>query len=135
MSRVALEGISKRFGDVVAVDDLTLEIADKEFLVLLGPSGCGKSTALRMIAGLEEPRHRHGLPELRALSAHDRGAEHRVPPEVTRRAEGRAREGRRRGGADAGARGASQEEAGRALGRPAATSRIGTRGGTPTRGV
>jgi multiple sugar transport system ATP-binding protein len=55
MSRVALEGISKRFGDVVAVDDLTLEIADKEFLVLLGPSGCGKSTALRMIAGLEDP--------------------------------------------------------------------------------
>ena len=55
MSRVALEGVSKRFGDVVAVDDLTLEIADKEFLVLLGPSGCGKSTALRMVAGLEDP--------------------------------------------------------------------------------
>src|SRR5688500_5043633 len=55
MSRVALEGVSKRFGDVMAVDDLTLEIADKEFLVLLGPSGCGKSTALRMVAGLEDP--------------------------------------------------------------------------------
>ncbi|HZP28204.1 MAG TPA: ABC transporter ATP-binding protein [Acidimicrobiia bacterium] len=55
MGRVALEHVSKRFDDVTAVDDLTLDIADEEFLVLLGPSGCGKSTALRMIAGLEEP--------------------------------------------------------------------------------
>jgi len=54
MSRVALEGVTKRYGDVVAVDHLTLEVADQEFLVLLGPSGCGKSTALRMIAGLED---------------------------------------------------------------------------------
>ena len=55
MARVVLDHVTKKFGDVVAVDDLTLEIADREFLVLLGPSGCGKSTALRMIAGLEEP--------------------------------------------------------------------------------
>jgi multiple sugar transport system ATP-binding protein len=55
MARVALEHVTKRFGDVVAVRDLTLEAFDREFLVLLGPSGCGKSTALRMIAGLEEP--------------------------------------------------------------------------------
>ena len=55
MSRVALDGVTKLFDDVVAVDDLTIEIIDKEFLVLLGPSGCGKSTALRMIAGLETP--------------------------------------------------------------------------------
>jgi ABC-type sugar transport system ATPase subunit len=55
MSRVALEGVSKRFDDVLAVDDVSLEVEDREFLVLLGPSGCGKSTALRMIAGLEEP--------------------------------------------------------------------------------
>ena len=47
--------MTKRFGDVTAVDDLTLDVADREFLVLLGPSGCGKSTALRMIAGLDEP--------------------------------------------------------------------------------
>ncbi|MBQ9153446.1 MAG: ATP-binding cassette domain-containing protein, partial [Solobacterium sp.] len=39
---------------VVAVDDFNLEIADKEFIVLVGPSGCGKSTTLRMVAGLEE---------------------------------------------------------------------------------
>jgi multiple sugar transport system ATP-binding protein len=55
MSRVALEGVTKRFGDVVAVDDFTLVVEDREFLVLLGPSGCGKSTVLRMVAGLDEP--------------------------------------------------------------------------------
>jgi len=55
MARVALERVTKSFGDVTAVDDLSLDIADREFLVLLGPSGCGKSTALRMIAGLEDP--------------------------------------------------------------------------------
>ncbi len=55
MGRVVFDGVTKRFGDVTAVRDLTLEIHDQEFLVLLGPSGCGKSTALRMIAGLEEP--------------------------------------------------------------------------------
>src|SRR5437016_12581798 len=55
MARVAVEGITKVFGsDVVAVDDVSLEIADGEFMVLVGPSGCGKSTILRIIAGLEE---------------------------------------------------------------------------------
>jgi multiple sugar transport system ATP-binding protein len=53
MARVVLDHVTKRFGDVTAVDDLCLEVEDREFLVLLGPSGCGKSTALRMIAGLE----------------------------------------------------------------------------------
>ena len=77
---------------VTAVHDFNLEIADKEFIVLVGPSGCGKSTTLRMIAGLEdisegdlviggkrmndvEPKesgHRHGLPELRPVPPHDR---------------------------------------------------------------
>src|SRR5918998_5960818 len=55
MAGVRFDHVSKRFGDVVAVDDLDLQVEDREFLVLLGPSGCGKSTALRMIAGLEEP--------------------------------------------------------------------------------
>jgi multiple sugar transport system ATP-binding protein len=55
MARVVLQNVTKRFGDVVAVDDLSLEVFDREFLVLLGPSGCGKSTALRMVAGLEDP--------------------------------------------------------------------------------
>ncbi len=53
MSEVAFDGVTKRFGEVTAVDQLTLDIADGEFMVLLGPSGCGKTTALRMIAGLE----------------------------------------------------------------------------------
>lgn len=53
MAKVILENVVKRFGGIVAVDDLSLGIADGEFLVLVGPSGCGKSTTLRMIAGLE----------------------------------------------------------------------------------
>ena len=53
--KVRLEGVSKRFGDVVAVDELDLEIGDGEFFTLLGPSGCGKTTTLRMIAGFEQP--------------------------------------------------------------------------------
>ncbi len=55
MAQVTLENISKIFpGNVLAVDNVNLEVKDKEFLVLVGPSGCGKSTTLRMIAGLEE---------------------------------------------------------------------------------
>ena len=53
MARVDLREITKRFDEVVAVDRLSLDVSDKEFLVLLGPSGCGKTTSLRMIAGLE----------------------------------------------------------------------------------
>jgi multiple sugar transport system ATP-binding protein len=52
---IVLEGVTKLFAsDVVAVDDLSLEIGDGEFMVLVGPSGCGKSTILRILAGLEE---------------------------------------------------------------------------------
>jgi multiple sugar transport system ATP-binding protein len=54
MANVTYDHVTKRFGDVVAVNDLDIQIADKEFLVLVGPSGCGKSTALRCLAGLEE---------------------------------------------------------------------------------
>jgi multiple sugar transport system ATP-binding protein len=54
MARVFLDHVTKRFGEVTAVNNLTLEARDGEFLVLVGPSGCGKTTALRMIAGLEE---------------------------------------------------------------------------------
>jgi multiple sugar transport system ATP-binding protein len=55
MAEVRIQRIVKEFGPVRAVNDVSLTIHDKEFLVLLGPSGCGKTTLLRMIAGLEEP--------------------------------------------------------------------------------
>ncbi|HEY2802462.1 MAG TPA: sn-glycerol-3-phosphate ABC transporter ATP-binding protein UgpC [Actinomycetota bacterium] len=55
MAKIVLDHVSKVFGDdVVAVDDVSLEIGDGEFIVLVGPSGCGKSTILRILAGLEE---------------------------------------------------------------------------------
>jgi iron(III) transport system ATP-binding protein len=54
-ARVDLEAITKRFGGVVAVDNVTLEISAGKLVTLLGPSGCGKTTTLRMIAGLEQP--------------------------------------------------------------------------------
>ena len=54
MATVTFDHVWKKFGDVVAVNDLNLEIQDGEFMVLVGPSGCGKTTSLRMIAGLEE---------------------------------------------------------------------------------
>jgi spermidine/putrescine ABC transporter ATP-binding subunit len=52
---VVLRGVTKRFGELVAVDDIDLEVRPGEFLALLGPSGCGKTTTLRMIAGFDEP--------------------------------------------------------------------------------
>src|SRR5438270_8220998 len=55
MSKLALRGIAKRFGAVVAVDGIDLELQSGEFVSLLGPSGCGKTTTLRMIAGFEDP--------------------------------------------------------------------------------
>src|SRR5580698_3230720 len=53
MAQVIFDAVTKRYDDVVAVDGLSLKVADGELLVLLGPSGCGKTTALRMVAGLE----------------------------------------------------------------------------------
>ena len=95
MASIALSNVTKVYPNgVTAVRDVSLDINDGEFMILLGPSGCGKSTTLRMIAGLEaisagdlliggrarqrrrsgRSRHRHRVPELRALSAHDRRA-------------------------------------------------------------
>jgi multiple sugar transport system ATP-binding protein len=54
VASVTFDHVVKRFGDVLVVSDLNLEVADKEFMVFVGPSGCGKSTTLRMLAGLEE---------------------------------------------------------------------------------
>src|SRR5581483_7732748 len=55
MAQIVLDRVSKRFGEVVAVRELSLEVRDREFLVLLGPSGAGKTTTLRTVAGLEQP--------------------------------------------------------------------------------
>ena len=55
MAKVVLKNVNKVYANnVVAVNNVNIEIADKEFLILVGPSGCGKSTTLRMVAGLEE---------------------------------------------------------------------------------
>ena len=54
MATVTFDHVTKKYGDVIAVNDFNLEIADGEFMVFVGPSGCGKTTSLRMIAGLED---------------------------------------------------------------------------------
>ena len=73
--RVELQDVTKRFGDYVAVDDLTLQIRDGEFFSLIGPSGCGKTTTLRMIAGFEQPTDGHiylGGQAVQGIPAHNR---------------------------------------------------------------
>jgi ABC-type Fe3+/spermidine/putrescine transport system ATPase subunit len=61
LAQVGFDGVTKRFGETTAVDDLTLKVPDGELLVLLGSSGCGKTTALRLVAGLEEVSEGTGL--------------------------------------------------------------------------
>ncbi|MEE4167256.1 MAG: spermidine/putrescine ABC transporter ATP-binding protein PotA [Desulfocapsaceae bacterium] len=56
-SVLSLQGLSKSFDDIIAVDHFSLEIVESEFITLLGPSGCGKTTLLRLIAGFEQPDH------------------------------------------------------------------------------
>ncbi|MCX9012217.1 MAG: ABC transporter ATP-binding protein [Candidatus Methanoperedens sp.] len=55
MGRLALQGVSRRFNNFIAVSDVNLEVEDGEFVCLLGPSGCGKTTLLRLVAGLDTP--------------------------------------------------------------------------------
>ena len=156
MGRVALEHVSKRFDDVAAVDDLTLDVADEEFLVLLGPSGCGKSTALRddrrprgpdrghhhhrrarrQRRRGQGPRHRDGVPELRALPAHDGAEEHRVPAAVAQGAVDRERDQLVRDAAESLDLGdAPRPQARAAVGRSTPAGRAGARDRAPPAGV
>ena len=75
MSTVSFQGVTKAFAGTVAIDDLSIDIADGEFLVVLGPSGCGKSTALRLLAGLDTPDS--GLIEIGGQTVNDVDARHR----------------------------------------------------------
>ena len=52
MTEIKIENVTKKFGDFVAVNNISLHVEDQEFMVLLGPSGCGKTTLLRAVAGL-----------------------------------------------------------------------------------
>ncbi|BBE74318.1 ABC transporter ATP-binding protein [Oharaeibacter diazotrophicus] len=65
---IRFENVTKRFGDFVAVDNLTLDIYEREFFSLLGPSGCGKTTLMRMLAGFEEPTEGRILLDGKALA-------------------------------------------------------------------
>ncbi|EMA53685.1 MULTISPECIES: ABC transporter ATP-binding protein [Halococcus] len=76
MAKVTLENVSKRYDDVVAVDDMNLEIPDGEFVTLVGPSGCGKSTTMETVAGLTKPTEgtiHIGDREVTTLPPKDRG--------------------------------------------------------------
>jgi iron(III) transport system ATP-binding protein len=76
---IALANLSKRFGSLIAVDDVTLTADDGEFLTLLGPSGCGKTTTLRMVAGLEQPTA--GCIRIGERAVYDSARGIDVPPE------------------------------------------------------
>nr|WP_306291756.1 ATP-binding cassette domain-containing protein [Microbispora sp. GKU 823] len=55
MTLISIDGVSRRFGEVTALDSVDLDIRQGEFFALLGPSGCGKTTLLRILAGFEQP--------------------------------------------------------------------------------
>jgi multiple sugar transport system ATP-binding protein len=69
MATVKVKGLTKKFGSVVAIDDVTLEFPDRRLSVLVGPSGCGKTTLLRILAGLEEPTGGEVLVDGQAVTA------------------------------------------------------------------
>jgi multiple sugar transport system ATP-binding protein len=73
MAEIRLEHLTKRFGDLVAVDDLDLTITDGSFVALLGPSGCGKTTTMNMISGLERPTNGEIYFDRRPISRVDPG--------------------------------------------------------------
>ena len=148
MAAIDIKNIVKKYGDgFPAVNDISIDVADGEFMILVGPSGCGKSTLLRMIVGLEDitsgdmmigdkkvndlaparPQPGDGVPELRALPAPHRLREHRLPAAAGRRLERRGgQEGPRRV-QDARARRAPRAQARQPVGWPAAAGGNGSR--------
>ena len=147
---VSLRGVRKTYGDVVAVDRVSLEVSDGEFFSMLGPSGSGKTTTLRMIAGFELPtegevlltapmsapaavpaRRQHGVPGLRALPAHDGRRQRRLRPHGAPGREGRAEGPGRRGARDGAPARLREAKARPALGRPAPAGRARARAREP----
>lgn len=78
MPEIVLKNVTKKFGDFVAVDNLSMVIDDRAFVTLLGPSGCGKTTTLRMIAGLETPTE--GVITIDGVTVYDSEQRINIPP-------------------------------------------------------
>ena len=79
MPEIVLKNITKRWGNFVGVDNLSMTIEDRAFITLLGPSGCGKTTTLRMIAGLETPTE--GLITIDGVTVFDSDKGINLPPQ------------------------------------------------------
>ena len=156
MATVTLDAVNKIYDNgFQAIYDLSLDIADSEFLVLVGPSGCGKSTALRMVAGsgvdhqrraadrrpgrqrcrAQGPRHRDGLPELCAVPPHDGVRQHRLRPQAGPGSQAGDRQPGAQGGGDPRARAVPLPQARAALGRPAPAGGDGPGDRAPAGGV
>ena len=156
MAAIELDAVTKRFPDgTVAVNEMSLEVEDGEFMILVGPSGCGKTTALRMVAGLEEVTDgeiRIGGQVVNDVEPGDRDVamvfqNYALYPHMTVReniafplqdAEAPApgdRPARGRGCEAARARRAAAPQAARALGRPAPAGRDGSRDRAASAGV
>ncbi len=156
MAEVSVRKVVKIYdGDVQAVKGIDLEIADQEFVVLVGPSGlrqvhhaahdrgAGGNHRRRDLdrrrrgerRAAARPRHRHGVPELRAVSAHERVRQHGVRPEAAEISQGRDQAPRGRGGAHPGHRAAADAQAEGAVRRPAAARGDGPRHRAQPQGV